>query len=541
MRKGIILFWIGMLISQVGLLAQTPENSGMQRAIMITQRFIVRNAPDTSWSVAGVEVHKMQNHESFYVVQLKPVGFVVVSPVSARSVWAFSFRNNFGNNPGELSFSSALFQDISGQKPFTGGVKEVRAEKTWGPYVYTMWGQVNCYDQNNYLINVTNYYTPNNYAAGCVAISLSTLLHYYQWPVVGTRSYTYTDSKGSSTGTYTADFKDTYYQWDNMLNRYRYKRSSEKQRQAVGELVFHAAVSLSMNFEPNGSTSNVNRIPASGRNNFRFDGVDRTPSSKSFWTMMDFNMAHRIPVVLAIKNGSGGGHSVVCDGLKIDENDVYWYHLNMGWWGTSNGWYRIRGSWNVQGYNAITDGIFYFLPIPQLSIPYIKNGASFVNITWRYPEKANAQAYELQQKIGSGSWKTVADTIQDTSFRVNVQGGVSQYFRVRAKVADRWPSNDWSNSEKITIDITGIPQKGADDDMNLSPNPVSSRLTIHFGKFIPARLAVYDIYGRQVMRLDNVQDVSGFSLNVETLKKGCYFLRLSDQANHLKTLKFIKQ
>jgi hypothetical protein len=541
MRKGILLIWIGMIFGQISMLAQKQEVMINQKVTAVVEHFIAKNAPGISLSVAQVEEHKLKSRELFYVVHLKPEGFVVVSPSSANPVLAFSFKNDLGNSPEELSFSDALFQDISRQKPFSGRTKEARAQKTWGPFVYTMWGQVNCYDQNNYLINVTNYYTPNNYAPGCVSISLSTLLHYYRWPIVGTRSYTYTDSKGSSTGTYTADFKNTYYQWDNMLDRYRYKRSSEKQRQAVGELVFQAAVSLTTDFEPDGSTSNVNRIPASGRNNFRFDGVERTPSSHAFWSMMDFNLSHRIPVVLAIKNNHGGGHSVVCDGLKIDEDDVYWYHLNMGWWGSSNGWYRIRGSWSVQGYNTVTDGIFYFLPIPQLAVPYIKNGASYANIAWWYPEKVQAQAFELQQKIGDGSWRTVSDTIRDTSFRVSVQGGVSQYFRVRAKVADRWPSNDWSNSEKITIDITGIPRNNSLGKISLSPNPVTTTLNLHFEGFIPARLAIYDIYGRRVLQLDHVPAVSHFSLKVGLLQKGFYILRLADQENHSKTLKFFKQ
>ncbi len=540
MRKGFVLLVAALLFCSMAGFAQHSQTVERMKIKATAETFIRQYAPGTRWAVSKVEKQDLSEGVSVYLVRLNPSGFVVVSPASEYPVLAFSFKNNFGDRMDERSFIFPLLHEIYSHKPTPVRTKETGAVKTWGPYVHTMWGQVNCYDQNSNLINVTNYYTPQHYAAGCVAISMSTLLHYYRWPLVGTGSYSYTDSRGSSTGTYSSTFSNIHFKWSEMLDRYRYKRSSTAQRKAAGELAFQVAISLSMNFEPTGSTSNVNRIPRAGKNYFRFDGVEKSPSSKSFWDMLDFNMAHRIPAIFAIKNDKGGGHSIVCDGLKIDENNVYYYHLNMGWWGSSNGWYRIRDSWDAGGYNAITDGIFYFLPIPQLLIPHVGEGQKKVSVVWHYPVNANAQAFELQQKIGSGSWKTLCDTITDTLYEVNVRRGVNQYFRVRAKVAGRWPYDDWSNSVKVTLDVTGIPDNFGQGNFVLAPNPASEKLNIKFGKFIPSKMMVFDIYGRQVLRVDDVPEGPGFYLNISTLPDGYYFLRLMDKAKHLKILKFIK-
>ena len=540
MRKWMILLGTVLLLLPIKGFGQTPQTTGPVKALAET--FVRNHAPDTTWTVGQIEKQNLSKNISVNIVRLHPAGFLILSPGAKESVLAFSFKNDFGNSEEVRSLLWPLLKSIFLQKPNPVPTKNALVEKTWGPYVYTMWGQVNCYDQNSNLINVTNYYTPHHYAAGCVAISMSTLMHYYRWPLVGSGSYTYTDNRGSSTGTYSATFSNAHYKWDQMLDRYKFKRSTTLQRKAAGQLVYHAAVSLSTDFEPNGSTSNVNRIPNAGRKYFRYDGVEKTPSSKTFWDMFDFNLAHRIPVILAIKNSTGGGHSVVCDGLKIDADGVYYYHLNMGWWGSSNGWYRLRDSWNVQGYNAITDGIFYFLPIPQLMVPHAAKGQKKVLVTWSYPAKVNVQAFELQQKIGSGSWKRLSDTITDTAYEVNVKSGVNQYFRVRAKVADRWPYNDWSNVERVTFDVTGIPS-GSQKPANvvLSPNPASGTLHIRFGKYVPSQITVFNIYGRRVLQVDKVPEGAGYFLDISTLPDGYYFLQLTNGSHRLRTLKFIKR
>jgi len=207
------------------------------------------------------------NETLAFVFGLKPQGFIVVSAFETNSpLIGFSLLDNLpeSENLQQLPAYSIIKGIALAHKNAVPKIKSPVKIKSsmdydiWGPWVYTLWGQVNCHNNQGQLVNVTNYYTPNNYAVGCVAISLSTLLHYYQWPPMGMGYHEYYDGYGSSTGWYEANFGETNYKWDLMLEKYNNQASTDPQREAAGELTFHTAVALEMDFEYNGSTSNVN-------------------------------------------------------------------------------------------------------------------------------------------------------------------------------------------------------------------------------------------------------------------------------------------
>ncbi len=530
-----------MLLVPMVSFSQFAAKTSIQKVEAVGLSFLKKHPASSKLSISQIEKQTLSNGSSVYLARLKPTGFLIVSLASARPVYAFSFLNDYGVLPHQQTFTQALFRDISIQKPTPASQKQTQVEKTWGPFVQTLWGQVNCYDKNNTLVNVTNYYTPHNYAAGCVAISMSTIFHYYRWPLRGVGSTTYTDSRGSSQGTYSVDYGHTDYDWKDMLNRYKYKSSTLIQRQAVGQLAYHVAVSLHMDFEYNGSTSNVNRIPSAANRHFRFSGLERTPSYSKFWTLLDRNLSHNIPVVFAVKNDKGVGHSIICDGLKIDENGVCYYHLNMGWWGTSNGWYRIRDTWNAGTYNAITDAVFFLLPSPYLETPYVKAGADKVNICWRFPVKIDVEAFEIQQKIDNGNWTTLSNKITDTCYLANVLPSHNQYFRVRAEINDRWPYDGWSNVGLVTQDITGIKDNFSKVNIALSPNPASEMLNIRFDTKTVTSFAVYNSVGQMVISVSRPDTETYDKLNIGFLYKGIYFIRFYDKGSLISIKKFIKQ
>ena len=534
------IFFLLLLISG-NVYSQISGNKIPYRVMTVATRFVSQHAEKKNYSVLYGEKVPFSNTRKVYLVHLNPVGFLLISDSATNRVLAFSFQNNFAETLSKQKIIGKLLEG-SFQERETKHFKKNLTERLWGPFVQTLWGQVNCYDQNNNLINVTNYYTPHHYAAGCVAIAMGQVMRYYKWPRIGTGSYTYSDTYGSSKGTYSADFGQTFYQWRQMLNRYKYRRSTDEERQAVGRLVFDVAVALRTDFEHNGSTSNVNRIPDAGKHFFRYSAVERKPSSKIFWQLMDTNMVYGIPVVLAVKTSNGAGHAVVCDGLKIDDNGDYYYHLNMGWWGSSNGWYLIRGQWNAGGYTSITDGVFYLLPIPQLVDPDVKEGQKKVNITWYYSDKVAVQAFELQEKTGdNGNWVSISNSIQDTVFQIDVKAGMKQYFRLRAKVAGRWPYDEWSNEVTLNYDTLSGVEMLKDDDLRLYPNPSSKKIFVQCGRFLPEHLQVFNLLGKKVLHKENLSPAKQFSLNIESLQRGCYFLKLINQNNEVKIIKFIKQ
>ncbi len=538
--KNIILIILILTIAPISLSAQVISNRQAEAA---ANQFI------STQQVNGFSIRNQQMlftsdnaPERVYLFELAPQGFVVVSTTNTQSpVLAYSFDNDFAlDNSFEKETGFSLLKEIAYNDLNNVDNRGNRQAATlYGPYVHTMWGQVNCHDADGHLINVTNLFTPNHYAAGCVAISQATILHHYTWPPKGVGSYTYTDNSGSSRGTYTANFGNTEYAWPLALERYRSKYSTTEQREAAGEVAYHCAVALQMDFESNGSTSNVNRIPTALAHHFRFTALYRSRSSSTFWTLLDSNMVYKKPAVLAVENNSGGGHSVVCDGLRIDEDGSYYYHLNMGWWGASNGWYKIRGSFNAGSYTSIVGATMNIIPEPMIETPEIWSDSIEFDLQWSYPEKAEAQAFEIQKSVNGGNWVTISDQSTDTSIHMVVDPEKEYKFRVRAKTNGKWYQNSWSTETELKRKYVGIDENPLSTSVAY-PNPFSNKLTLDLSSATenPVRVTVYNLTGKEI---ETREVTSGKSVRLQTddWNRGLYFIRISDE-NHAYTLKTIK-
>ncbi len=517
-------------------------------AMSIAIRFVNDNAlPSSSFLTVDSQLETLVENDSpfAHLITLHPQGYVAISAFNnVVPIVSFSFDENFPEKGTEeraiaVSLINGIAKSDRNKNPETG-TRTIAEKMEVGPFVQSLWGQVNCHDNNGNLVNVSNYYTPNNYAPGCVAISMATLLHHYEWPINGTGSHTYSDVWGSSKGTYTANFEETFYSWVNMLDRYKGKSSTDWQREAEGLLVYQTAVALEMDFEYNGSTSNVNRIPAAGKNYFRFSSMKRQFGTPVFWQLLDSNMMHEIPVILAIKADNGAGHSIVCDGLRIEEDGTFYYHLNNGWWGNANGWYRLREGSLGGGYDDITDGVFYFLPIPALSTPIVSESAEIVTLNWQYAKTEHTvDAYELQQKIDNDGWETITDDIQDTTFDVDVNLSQTYTFRVRAKVEGRWSTESWSTEEQmgyLAVDeITEL------DAISFGPNPVDDRLYLQFPGAVssPVKMSIVTMEGKSVYASDNGKFTTEI-VDTHTWNPGVYLMILENKTNR-RVVKLLKK
>lgn len=484
-----------------------------------------------------------------YIFELEPQGFIIVSAFDVSNpVIGFSSDNNLplDENIRDLPVHS-IIQNIAlahkHAEPHVAPGQNLKSNfdfEIYGPWVYTLWGQVNCHDNNGQIINVTNYYTPNNYAAGCVAISLATLLHYYQWPPVGTGSNEYYDGLGSSTGWYDANFGETNYKWDLMLEKYNNQESSDAQREAAGELAFHSAVALEMNFEYNGSTSNVNKIPGAGNNYFRVYSYYKQENSTVFWPRLDKNIVEANPVILSVSSNTGYGHSVVCDGLWLTDDEERMYHLNMGWWGTGNGWFQIQEDFNAGGYTVINGGVLDFIPKPFLHDAEIPAGSNMFHLSWEFTQAIEADCFEVQRMINNGSWETITDDYQDTSILIVVNNLTDdQYFRVRAKVNDEWYPSTWSNNVQLQV-ITGIDETENESALSIFPNPFTNQLNIlPSGNYRDASIRVYDIAGNLYYHTDVSQISNGITIPSHNWNTGIYMIEIvgAELQQHFKIIK----
>ena len=469
----------------------TPKQS-----ILAAKNFIAQQTDFKGYKPAGqpITIQNAQNQDIAYVVKLSPAGFIIFSTDQrVHPIKAFTnegFFDTSSANPligmlrAEMSceLNSVLNNKVTQQQIehnkklwqslLTGQASKIFKTKVqYGPSVPSIWGGVNCYDDQGNIIYVGNYYTPNHYSPGCVATSLSQILHRYQWPIHGIGSHTDNDNSGSSTGSYYANFERTFYDWKNMLNEYYHKPSTDIQRRACGLLQYHCGISVDMDYEYNGSTSNINRVPSALSNYWRYVGHYETTSWSQFWPRMDQNMEDGIPVQLAVKADNGAAHAIVVDGYRQNNGGDKYYHLHMGWWGDCDAWYRIALSFNACGYTTVTAGVFDIVPVPELRVADITRTCDNykVILSWLVSKKIPYNVFELQQSDdGGNTWTTLSNSITDTFYVLNFPrtdpiGKVYKY-RVRTNYAGHWYVNSYSNtvSVAITDDLTYLDFDGND-------------------------------------------------------------------------------
>ncbi len=466
-------------------------NGQIERRVLegVADKYLITLNPEASSIDKDIKTILDEDTVLAYVVEVNPIGFMVFSANKyLYPLIAYSFDSDFVFEESPYNTLLNLIRDDMrhqlslikttnderllelyerNKSKWNGGktIKNRAFVKLYGPHLPDIWGQVNCKDQDSSYINVTNFYTPNHYAGGCVALSFSQILHYYRWPVHGIGSHTNNDNSGSSQGSYYANFEKTYYDWSNMLNEYMYKVSDTIERKAVGRLVFQAGTALDMDYEYNGSTSNINRTPAALDDYFRYTGHYQTKNWSHFWDRFDENIENGHPLQLDIGGAGAIGHAPVCDGYGVLDNDPdinnRYYHLNMNWWGASNAWYRLRGTFNAGGYTSVDAAVFDILPDPEFEEMQVQNSNIFT-LHWNIAANLVCDSFQIQKYINS-TWTTIGKTVVQEYADTVDQCGEYRY-RVRAKIDGHWYADNYSVPITVFVegDITSLDFDGND-------------------------------------------------------------------------------
>lgn len=345
-----------------------------------------------------------------------------------------------------LNISSLLAQNLNVSQTFE------KTNNHIDPLLTDIWGGVNCVDNNDIPIYPGNYYTPNHSSPGCVAISMSQILHFYEWPIVGMGSNVYSDDYDGTLVRHASYMDNIEYDWENMLNEYNGNASTDIQQQAIGELFYSVDCALQMDFEPTGSTSNINKTPFVYENHFRYTSHYEDISWPLFWVKLKENILAGFPVPVAVDaSRTGDGHVFVINGYK-EENGKTYYYLNWGWYGTNNGWYNIE-DWTSEspGYNTITGAVFDVLPNPQItSIVNTGNGNDFT-INWEVSSKINWNEFTLEQKVNHGYWEEVSTGITSKKYTISNPSGDIYQFRVKSNIDGVYYDESWSETEIFIV------------------------------------------------------------------------------------------
>ena len=194
---------------------------------------------------------------------------------------------------------------------------------------------------------------------GCVATAMAQVMYRYKYPAIGTGSHSYywicTDPVGA-TGTLSANFGATTYDWANMIDSYRSGYTSD-QAAAVATLMYHCGVAIDMGFGAS-SGAYTDKVPVALRDYFGYDAnyqriqkVMYPADSLNSLIYAELNSGR--PVLISGHNDEGG-HAFVTDGC--DKRS--YFHINWGWGGSNDGYYLLTAlnPGKSQGIGGTTKG-----------------------------------------------------------------------------------------------------------------------------------------------------------------------------------------
>ena len=384
-----------------------------------------------------------------YIFNFEKDGFVLVeSSKDQNRIMAFSDKGTY-----KVKDQSPIpwTMDITvGRSDNSLSSKGGTTNKDMAPLLSDVWGGVNCVDDMGNTVYPSNYFTPNHASPGCVAISMGQILHYYEWPKTGVGNNSYADTYNGELRRHSAFFDATAYDWDNMLDEYMGKASTDEEQRAIGTLMYHTGVALEMDYEPTGSTSNIKNTPFAYHSFFRFSGHYQDVDWPDFWTLLYENIQLGRPVPVAVDaSRTGDGHVFVVNGYREVDGEPF-YHLNWGWYNDNdiNGWYNIE-AWTSDspGYNTITGAVFDLLPNPEITSIEENGDGNELTINWEVSQALQWDAFVLEQKVDEGEWEQVAPDIDQTSYTVINPTGKFYQFRVKAKVNGTYYDDSWSETK----------------------------------------------------------------------------------------------
>jgi hypothetical protein len=317
-----------------------------------TKGFVIVAADDGCYPILGF------SFESSYSTENQPEGFSFWMNNRKQEIASNIQSNLKADDNSAAEWQRLLSTDINQLNKETRGVMDV------APLISSLWDQGFPYnsmcpeeaDCGAYGGHVT---------VGCVATAMVQIMYYWRWPNQGQGSHT--DSH-TNYGTLYADFGNTTYEWNGMNNQ------PNKECDPVALISYHAGIAVNMFYNQDGQCSSgayTSTVPIALKNYFKYASTCQSVQ-KQYYTTANWNTLLQDDLVAGKPvqyggNGSGGGHSWVCDGFMATN----YYHMNWGWSGNSNGYFYLNNL-NPGGYtfNNNQEAVVHITPDPALYPTY---------------------------------------------------------------------------------------------------------------------------------------------------------------------------
>ena len=245
------------------------------------------------------------------------------------------------------------------------------ARQVIAPMVTAHWNQYAPY-YNQCPLYGTGGTTGNNCLTGCVATAFAQVMYYHRWPKTAT-----TKIPGYSPNSTIGDLGElpaVTFDWDNMNDVYtNLGNEPQAQLDAVATLFRYCGQAVEMDYTPSGSGASSSMIPSALTNYFGYQNqaidIKRDTYGAEEWDELIYHeMCNARPVIYSAQTSGGSGHAFVCDGY--DGHGMY--HINWGWGGMSDGYYRLQalhpstqgagGSNGYGGYSFSQDAVIGISP-----------------------------------------------------------------------------------------------------------------------------------------------------------------------------------
>lgn len=285
--------------------------------------------------------------DAFYVCDAGAEGFAIVSADERMTpVLGFSRSNGFDPENIPAGMQELLSSYAKEYEALTSGmpIKMVKRriegiQEQVGPLLTTEWGQGDPFN------NKCPEWQGERCITGCVAVTTAQTMRYYQYPDSARGVVDY--AAQSYNIPIREDLSTFHFDWPNMRNQYK-NGATEAEKNAVSDLLYACAVAAKMNFGLKGSSASSSNQVRALVENFGYDpdiaNIHKDYMTTNEWQKLmlnELNADSPRPIIYAAVSPAEGGHSFILDGYKADEDGYPFYHVNWGWEGYCDDYFKL--------------------------------------------------------------------------------------------------------------------------------------------------------------------------------------------------------
>jgi len=359
MRKNVLMLY-ALLLFVVSSATASPVSRAaaleIAREFMQAKGMEMNEAPRMVQRRTVQQGTESQTVPAYYVfANGEEQGFVIVSGDDrCYPVLGYSETGNFNEEVESLSELLQLYADVIvalddnvGQSSNAPAHASQQAKSAVQPMITAKWGQKHPYNNKCPLFKDNE-----NGITGCVATAISQLLYYYRDRNVSTTkgeipSYTYTYKYYVSRTSYTEQITipaipaGTKIDWANMRDVY-VGTETAAEKNAVAELAYYAGNMAKTYYRHTASPGHSDYITGMLATAFNFypgaHEETRAHYESEEWEDLVYNeLKSGRPVPYGARRKDYGAHMFLIDGYDGDGL----YHVNWGWSGQSDGYYRL--------------------------------------------------------------------------------------------------------------------------------------------------------------------------------------------------------